>query len=98
MVEKILHEDTLRDYRDVLEMPSMPNNLPLGRLMSLENDIRNLNDEQKLADFEMGLEDYWKDWAKVLVSHRLQKLGKVELANQSLLSTSFEGYKYFVKE
>ena len=76
----------------------MPDNPPLGRLMSLENDIRNLNDEQKLVNFETGFEDYWKDWAKVLVSHRLQKLGNVGLANQLLLSTNFEGYKYFVKE
>ena len=98
MVEKILDEDTRRDYRDVLEMPQMPDNPPLGRLMSLENDIRNLNDEQKLVNFETGFEDYWKDWAKVLVSHRLQKLGNVGLANQLLLSTNFEGYKYFVKE
>jgi len=98
MVEKILDEDTRRDYRDVLEMPQMPDNPSLGRLMSLENDIRNLNDEQKLVNFETGFEDYWKDWAKVLVSHRLQKLGNVGLANQLLLSTNFEGYKYFVKE
>ena len=98
MVEKILDEDTRRDYQDVLEMPQVPNNPPLGRLMSLENDIRNLNDEQKLVDFETGLEDYWKDWIKVLISHRLQKLGNTGLANQLLLSVGFEGYKYFVKE
>ena len=106
MVEKILDEDTRRDYQDILEMPRMPSAPPLKALMMVENDITRaktaaqvtgvLNDVKEHPD--LSDEDYWVDWCKVLASHRAFKLGDTSTSNEILKSTSFEGYRYFLKE
>ena len=99
MVEKILEEDKKQDYRNVLEMPQMPGSPPLDLLMGVENDVRKSGCEKKISDIldQSGLDDYWLDWCKVLASHRATKLKDPQLANKLLLSTTFEGYRYFAK-
>ena len=99
MVEKILEEDKKQDYRNVLEMPQMPGSPPLDLLMGVENDVRKSGCEKKISDIldQSGLDDYWLDWCKVLASHRATKLKDPQLANKLLLSTAFEGYRYFAK-
>jgi len=100
MVEKILDEDTRRDYQDILEMPPLTN-IPLNDLSAIENEFRKCMTTSTLSRTINGLQikdDYWRDWCKILASHRVLKLGDVELSNNLLLSTKFKGYQYFVKE
>jgi thymidylate synthase len=99
MVEKILEEDKKQDYRNVLEMPPMPGEPPLDLLSSVEGDIRKTGCEKGMANVldQANLDPYWSDWCKVLASHRATKLKDQELANKLLLSTTFEGYRYFAK-
>lgn len=97
MVEKILDEDTRRDYQDIIEMPPMPSEPPINSLMMTAYETRKTTNVN-VVDLDRESDDYWKDWCKVLTSHRALKLGDVELSNSLLRSTSFKGYGYFVKE
>lgn len=94
MVEKILSESSARGS---LEMPKMTTLPPLSALTKLEKDLR-ISTAPGLVDFDLcPLESYWKDWYKILASHRAMKLNDVEMSNCLLSSTEFEGYRYFVK-
>ena len=77
----------------------MPGSPPLDLLMGVENDVRKSGCEKKISDIldQSCLDDYWLDWCKVLASHRATKLKDHQLANKLLLSTAFEGYRYFAK-
>jgi len=100
MAEKILEEDKKQDYRNVLEMPQMPSIPPLDDLMAAEREIRRCMTVPALtrAINNINLKsDYWKDWCKVLASHKASKLNDVQASNDLLSSTKFEGYRYFIK-
>lgn len=99
MVEKIIDEDKPTNYTDILEMPKMPNDPPLEDLLAFESDVRNAQDAGQLTSTlsRYVLPDYWKDWCKVIASHRASKLKQDVLANNLLLSTNFEGYRYFTE-
>lgn len=104
MVEKILDEDTKRDYADILEMPQMPNNPPIEELMAFEAALRRRNNSSSIQNELNCLENdsllsttYWRDWCKVLAAHRANKLKLTNFANDLLLSTEFKGYSYFVE-
>ena len=100
MVEKILEEDKKQDYLNLLEMPLMPGEPPLAALDHIERDIRKSRCEKTLNSVleQSCLNDaYWTDWCKILASHRAIKLKDANLANKLLLSTTFEGYRYFAK-
>lgn len=104
MVEKILDEDTRRDYGDIFEMPRMPFAPPLEDLLIVEKDIRcaktpnqvvsALNDSLQHSALQ---ENYWADWCKVFASHKLLKLGDAANSDALLKSSKFEGYRYFSK-
>jgi len=104
MAEKILEEDKKQDYRNVLEMHQMPSNPPINELMGIEADIKRTNSLSSItmvlgrAETKLDNQDYWMDWCKILSSHRAIKLGDKRTGNDILLSTKFEGYKYFAKE
>lgn len=105
MVEKILEEDTKQDYANILEMPPMSSMPPIHRMMVVQADLREAGCAKRIegiideATNNVELQDsYWLDWCKVLASHRAAKLDNKEFSNNLLLGTSFEGYKYFVKE
>ncbi|MBM4077396.1 MAG: hypothetical protein FJ267_17345 [Planctomycetes bacterium] len=76
----------------------MPNEPPLNMLTTSANDLRKTSDVKSVEFDGEDLDGYWQDWHKVLASHRALKLGDLELSNRLLLSTSFKGYGYFVKE
>lgn len=100
MVEKILEEDKKQDYLNLLEMPLMPGEPPLAALDHIERDIRKSRCEKTLNNvLEQSClnDEYWTDWCKILASHRAIKLKDANLANKFLLSTTFEGYRYFAK-
>ena len=104
MVEKILDEDMKRDYSDVFEMPPMPSMPPLKSLMSAELDIkRTPNAISLLSALNQLLNDpsvrseYWRDWCKILAAHRASKLNATSTEFSLLDSTTFEGYRYFLK-
>jgi thymidylate synthase len=101
MVEKILDEDTRRDYQDVVEMPQMPTMPPLEALCELELEVRKCMTPTavlRCLDRITLSDSYWVDWCKILVSHRLLKLDSLDESNRLLQSTMFKGYEYFVKE
>ena len=105
MVEKILDEDTRRDYADILEMPPMPDDPPLDELMAFEANVRRLGsvslvENELLTATSMGRlsDSYWKDWCKVLASHRVNKLKESTVATNLLLATDFKGYSFFVEK
>lgn len=100
MVEKILNEDWKQNYEKLLEMPPMPSMPQLDKMMMIEQDLRCCEDDADLktiVERDSFQEEYWNDWCKVLASHRALKLQNVILSNELLESTSFDGYKYFVK-
>jgi len=100
MVEKILDEDMKQDYRNIPEMPLMPSDLPLEDLMAVEKDLRKSKTSSSLIKTieNFGFSnDYWKDWCKVLASHKALKLDDQKTSNDLLSSTIFEGYRYFTK-
>ncbi|NBW57959.1 thymidylate synthase [bacterium] len=100
MVEKILDEDMKQDYRNIPEMPLMPSDLPLGDLMAVEKDLRKSKTSSSLIKTVENFgfsNDYWKDWCKVLASHKALKLDDQKTSNDLLSSTIFEGYRYFTK-
>ena len=100
MAEKILEEDKKQDYLKFVEMPQMPSDPPLVLLTRVEEDIRKSLREEMLLNVlsQSGLtDDYWIDWSKILASHRAIKLNNLELSNKLLLSTSFKGYRHFIK-
>ena len=104
MVEKILNEDTRRDYADILEMPQMPSIPPIKDLMDFEGVLCKLTSassirkELERLDQSVYLsQPYWQDWCKVLASHRANKLKEQDLSNDLLFSTKFNGYSYFVE-
>ncbi len=104
MVEKILDEDTRRDYQDIFEMPRMPDIPPLAAMITFETAIRRLTSTSSIKMAIDSLDNdrhlahsYWKDWCKILASHRAVKLKEQNLANSLLLSTNFIGYKNFTK-
>lgn len=100
MVEKILGEDWKQNYEKLLEMPPMPSIPQLDKMMRIEQDIRQTShdvDLKVIVERDSFQEEYWNDWCKVLASHRALKLQNVAMSNELLESTSFDGYKYFVK-
>jgi thymidylate synthase len=100
MVEKILGEDWRQNYEKFLEMPAISSIPPIDKLMQCEKDIRKTNTANDLLNVATNLmtfDDYWTDWIRILVSHKALKLKENNLSNQLLLSTSFDGYKYFAK-
>lgn len=104
MVEKILDEERKCNYDNLIEMPIMPNNPPLSELIYIENNIRNATNSmgldnilEQINSIEALKDNYWKDWCKILISHRALKLNENIKANQLLLSTDFEGYHFFAK-
>jgi thymidylate synthase len=100
MVEKIIEEDKPSNYIDIPEMPRMPNEPPLDELLSFENDVMNAENASQFTSAlsKYVLPDYWKDWCKVIASHKANKLKQEVLANNLLLSTNFEGYRYFTEK
>lgn len=105
MVEKILDEDTRRDYQDILEMPRMPNGPPLKALLAFEANVRRLDTVSLIENkLEAAVRDpeltdpYWQDWCKVLASHRAGKLKDQGFAIKLLQSTSFKGYTFFAEK
>jgi len=100
MVEKILNEDMKQDYRNIPEMPLMPSDIPLEDLMAVEKDLRKSKTSSSLIKTVENFgfsNDYWKDWCKVLASHKALKLDDQKTSNDLLSSTIFEGYRYFTK-
>jgi len=100
MAEKILDEDKKQDYRNVLEMPTMPIKLPLIDLMAAEAALRkcaSISSLQKTLNVISFEDDYCNDWIKVLASHKALKLKDKKVSDDILNSTSFEGYRYFIK-
>ena len=100
MVEKIISEDKPGNYVDLLEMPKMPNMPPLNDLLSFESEVRNAKDSADVisAFSKYVFSDYWKDWCKIIASHKASKLKDDVLSNNLLSTTSFEGYRYFTEK
>lgn len=100
MVEKIIDEDKPSNYPDILEMPRMPNNPPLDDLLLFESQVRNVQNSNELLPIlsKYVMSDYWKDWCKILASHKANKLKNEILSTSLLNSTSFSGYRYFAEK
>tara|TARA_R100000808_G_C2155555_1_gene168663 strand:+ start:17367 stop:18359 length:993 start_codon:yes stop_codon:yes gene_type:complete len=103
MVENILRSEEVGQSKMLQlargEMPALSKDMPIKEMMLFEKHLRLLNDVEEinaLIEEIDGLEiddvSYWKDWGKILVSHRLKKLGleKDSIAVQN--STNFVGY------
>jgi len=98
MAEKILDEDKKQDYRNILEMPPMPSNPPLEDLMATESALRksmSVKDILSVLGKTNLTDDYWKDWVRVLASHRASKLKEDQATYDLLFFSSFDGYKFF---
>ena len=90
-----------------MPMPPLPD-LPFGPVKMLDQiqaAARATTWERvtELEDQWVGLEstglddEYWIDWAKVLLAHRAGKLKEPEFKRNILNSVSFDGYKFFDK-
>jgi len=104
MAEKILEEDKKQDYLNILQMPRMPSIPSLHRMMLIQADLRAAINVKRVLEIVEDIpnsvelkDDYWVDWCKVLASHRAMKLGDADASENILSSTTFEGYKYFMK-
>jgi len=99
MVEKIIDGNKPKNYADKLEMPMMPNVPPLDDLLSFEKEARAAEGSKQLTTIlsKYVLPDYWKDWCKVIASHKASKLKDDVLSNNLLSTTNFKGYRYFIE-
>jgi len=88
--------------------PPMPKNENIGELITLEANLwKKATSPEEVNDFidwfnSKVENEYWRDWALILASHRAKKLTndiKVnkEFRKQLLQRTSFSGYKFFRK-
>lgn len=100
MCDKIL--DGLKNIESLpIEMPAFMTSPPLHALNDIQWAARSCESEKaiegmvKHLNLEELKEEYWCDWAKILISHRARKLKLPELANKIVQSTSFEGYHKF---
>ena len=83
------------------DMPRLEENPPILGLMAFESKLRkamtchtihNLLDNISMSGTYKDL-NYWNDWAKILASHRLKKIGFTREANNMLRLTSYAGYQ-----
>lgn len=93
--EKMIAEQQLFD----IPMPKMVSEPPVQFLYNFEQQVRNSNNPLLVFNSTelLQLDDYWKDWCKILVSHRFGKLGDPIKQKKILDSTSWSGYHYFSK-
>jgi hypothetical protein len=111
MVNKILEPDNIDKSIKLHQihgpMPSLPGSIvqtatDVVRVFAFEEDLQ--NDESSdaiLNTLERWYHDYgssyFYDWAKVLASARLRKLGLKVDANKTLATTEFTGYSFNTK-
>jgi thymidylate synthase len=105
MAEKIIDEGNGKDYKKFSQMPRMTSEPPISDLMSLEAEIRGSQccDDlrscyHRMIDSKSIKDQYWKDWATILASHRALKLGDKYRSDALLMDCDFFGYKFFKKE
>ena len=77
-------------------MPRMPNPPPLNGMIAFEKMLRQMKNPTAIkAQLDnQGWDPYWDDWVRVLISHRLGKLGDKDGQHMALRSTSWEGYHW----
>ena len=110
MVENILDpanvENSLSMHRKHGPMPPISGDMEnifknVGRLCSFENELQNCEDALRIEDtllkfYPAGSYGSTKlsDWAIVLASSRLRKLGLKKAASRLICSTNFSGYNF----
>jgi thymidylate synthase len=103
MVEEMLKDSAIQQSQMMQisrgEIPFMGPVLPIKEMMVFEKYLRTSDSSSQIdtllgeIDF-LDVEDisYWKDWGKILASHRLKKLGLKDEAIKMQNSTEFVGY------
>lgn len=91
-------------WLDGPEMPSMPSPDGLGTALAvldgLQWSMRVCSSSDELERVFLQIDEvlsdaYWRDWARVLLSHRAGKLKLPDLRKRFIQSTSFSGFKQF---
>jgi thymidylate synthase len=101
MVQNILRAN----YSRLINKPKMPeikSKDPFGevnKLVVFESSVRSIQDatllnENLLTTLDTN-DEYWKDWARILMSHRAEKLQDVKAQRTLLDSCHFKGYSKF---
>ena len=79
-------------------MLAMPAAIPVEWLDTIQQNARETVQSHDLDLLARRCEDiqtknqYWKDWALVLIAHRAKKLGYIELAKTIMQRCLFDGY------
>lgn len=108
MVNKILEPDNIDKSIKLHQihgpMPSLPGSIDqtatdVDRVFAFEEDLQtDESSDAVLSTLELWYHDYgssyFYDWAKVLASARLRKLGLKVDANKTLATTEFTGYSF----
>ncbi len=108
MVEKILKNSTVPGpSQDGLAMPPLPPNVSenVMRLLMYEGQLRTADSPKAIEMMSntlcevvgVNMDPFWEDWADVLTSHWLRKMGDKKLARGFLNGVDFKGYSFFNK-
>ena len=95
MVEEILSEDRFES----VALDKLPDEIPMQDLLNFEDKCSKASSKSDIFEIvqNLSIEDYWKDWCKILASNRLTKLSENQEAQRMLNSTTQEAYKFFKK-
>ena len=99
-----LADQMVHDYHNftgagAMSMPRMPSKPPLAGMLAFEKTLRQMTNPVAIkAQLQNhGWAPYWDDWMKILISHRLGKLGDKEGQQLAIKSTSWPGYHFFTR-
>lgn len=80
-------------------MPPMESAPPVESMYSFEKQLRlDSNIEEimeslnEFSSMSSGGDNYWNDWAKILCSHRMKKVGLLKESKNMINSTAYVGY------